>query len=61
MFSRLYYCTVLILVLVEDGLRERNKYLLNLRVQVVLILVLVEDGFRVKYDFVVNDRLGLES
>ena len=38
---------VLILVLVEDGLREQSLFYLN-NVLKVLILVLVEDGLREK-------------
>ena len=37
---------VLILVLVEDGLRELQKSIDVIRQKVVLILVLVEDGLR---------------
>ena len=39
---------VLILVLMEDGLRELNNKIMSLLKKVVLILVLMEDGLRVK-------------
>ena len=47
---------VLILVLVEDGLRDSTKWKIHSRFRVVLILVLVEDGLR-KYldEFAQND------
>ena len=44
--SRLTQCSVLILVLVEDGLRVRVKYSDEYEHYYVLILVLVEDGLR---------------
>ena len=39
-------CIVLILVLVEDGLRERHTHVRGEGNFIVLILVLVEDGLR---------------
>ena len=45
---------VLILVLVEDGLRDHSITTLNTHNYGVLILVLVEDGLRVVHKSVAN-------
>ena len=42
--------SVLILVLVEDGLRDKGQPMLAISCKIVLILVLVEDGLRVQFN-----------
>ena len=58
--NQIYLESVLILVLVEDGLRALSLMVMRKGTRIVLILVLVEDGLRDQKNFcAVSKALGL--